>query len=308
MITRRTLLKIGAAATLVPTLTTAQAKGKPMPRVFFHSPHPDDETLSMGLAVTHFIASGYEVHLVSMTNGDALGVANTLNGTSTCTLSDHPYAHNPAREGYPSLSTDDIGAARLKEARAALGAMAMFPTTTPGTVVHHYAGLHDGFGGPPHGAATSTAIAEAKAVIKGFIDEYPNALHYTMSKSDAHPDHAACGAALRELKNDAIYGPPLVNAKFFVSRLYWGLSQPNGLYPQVVLDEADGTLAWYGSASTAFQARKAEYDAWLRTKVVVPYKAWNPAAGAYGIGYHQVASQFNNNFGPSASVANLWHA
>ena len=38
------------------------------------------------------------------------------------------------------------------------------------------------------------------------------------------------------------------------------------------------------------------------------YRAWNTAAGAYGVGYHQVSSQFNNNFGPSATIANLWHA
>lgn len=311
MITRRTILKLGAAAALAPTLTTAQAKGLAMPRVFYYAPHPDDETLSMGLAMMHFIASGYEVHLVSITNGNAIGVANTLNGQTAagtainCSLGDHPYRHNPAREGYAPLTVADIGAARLKEARAALGAMAMLPSATPGTVVHHYGGLSDGFGGPAKGAATSTAVAQVKAIIKGFIDDYPNSLHYTMSASDAHPDHAACGLALRELKNEL---PALTNSKFFVSRLYWGLSQADGKYPQVVLDEADGTLQWYGSGSTSFANRKAEYDAWLRTKVIVPFKAWNPAAGAYGIGYHQVATQFNNNFAPGVSMANVWHS
>lgn len=310
MITRRTILKLGAAAALAPTLTTAQARGKVMPRLFVYAPHPDDETLSMGLALIHFIASGYEVHLVSMTNGDAIGVTNTLNGSNgtgpvTCTIGDHPYVHSPAREGYPELTVADIGAARLKEARAALGAMAMLPSATPGTVVHHYAGLHDGFGGPAHGKATTAAVAQVKTIMQGFIDDYPGSLHYTMSASDAHPDHAACGIALRELKNEL---PALANSKFFVSRLYWALSQPNGLYPQTVLDEADGTLAWYGASSSAFQSRYSEYCAWLRTKAIVPFRAWNPPAGAYGIGYHQVPSQFNNNFGASVSMANLWHS
>lgn len=28
---------------------------------------------------------------------------------------------------------------------------------------------------------------------------------------------------------------------------------------------------------------------------------------AVAIGYHQVANQFAKNFGPTASIANLWH-
>lgn len=272
-----------------------------MPRAFLYSPHPDDETLSMGLAMMHYIASGYEVHLVSMNSGGALGVANTLNGVTACTLADHGYTHNPSREGYAPLSVPDIGAARIKEARTALGAMAMLSSPTPGTITHHTGNLPDGFGSgqtsdstvPP----TPEGIALAKAVIKSYVDAYPNSFHYTMSESDDHPDHAACGYALRELKNE---NPSLINSKFFVSRLYWNTGSG---YPQAVVDAANGTLAWFSAGS-----RKAEYDAWLRGKVIVPYKAWNPAAGAYGIGYHQVAGQFNNNFGSGVSIGNLLHS
>lgn len=309
--TRRQALQLAAATSagvlIRPEL--AKPKGATMPRAFFYSPHPDDETLSMGLAMVHFIASGYDVHLVSMNSGGALGVANTLNGTAACTLpADHPYTHNPAREGYASLTVADIAAARVKEARSALGAMSMIPPTgTLGTVTHHIADLPDGFGAGTTSSSTAPVtpegIAAAKSVIQSYVEGYPNSFHYTMSESDDHPDHAACGYALRELKNDPIIGPSLVNAKFFVSRLYWAISN-GGTYPADVLAAADGTLAWFNYSGS----RKAEFDAWLRTKVVVPYKAWSPAAGTYGLGYHQVAGQFNNNFGPSASIANLWHA
>jgi len=280
-----------------------------MPSVFFYAPHPDDETLSMGVAMLYYIAAGFYVHLVSMNNGGALGVANTVNGLSACsTPADHPYTHNPEREGYAPLTVESVAAARIFEARAAFGAMAMIPPSpgvTPGTVTHHIANLPDMYGA--NGAASSTApvtpegIAAAKAVILPFVQDYPNSFHYTMSESDHHPDHAACGYALRQIKaeNPTLLGDP----RFFVSRLYWGLSQPDGLYPADVLAAANGTLAWFNYSG----ARKAEFDAWLRTKVIVPYRAWNPAAGAYGLGYHQVVSQFNSNFGPAASVANLWH-
>ena len=114
-----------------------------MGRVFFYAPHPDDETLSMGLAMLHYIANGFEVHLVSMCDGSADGVANTLNGSANgtpivcSTPADHPYIHSPAREGYPGgpLTAATVGAARILEARSALGAMAMVPPITPGVTV-----------------------------------------------------------------------------------------------------------------------------------------------------------------------------
>jgi hypothetical protein len=85
----------------------------------------------MGLAILHYIANGFDVHLVSVTSGGALGIANTLNGTATCTTpADHPYIHDAEREGYEPHTTDTIAAARILEARSALGAMAMVPPIT----------------------------------------------------------------------------------------------------------------------------------------------------------------------------------
>jgi len=292
-----------------------------MGRVFFYSPHPDDETLSMGLAMLHYIANGFEVHLVSMTPGDAVGSGYFLNGQTptgtpvVCpTPADHPWTHSPEREGYAPLTTEAVGAARLLEARSALGVMAMVPPIpdangnpiTPGTVVHHYGGLHDGFGNPASGSSTADVTREgidaAKAVMLPFITDYPNSFHYTMSDADHHKDHKACGVALREIKaeNPTLLGGP----RFFVSRLYWATSQPDGKYQQDLLDAANGTLAWFNAYGSHYTA----YVDHLRNRVIKAYRAWAPAAGAYGIGYHQVRSQFEANFGVNASVANLWHA
>ncbi len=291
-----------------------------MGRVFFYAPHPDDETLSMGLAMLYYIAAGFDVHLVSMNSGGALGVANTLNGAvngtpAFCsTPADHPYIHDPAREGYESLTVDSVAAARILEARAALGAMAMVPLNpgvTPGNVFHHVGDLPDGYGSG--GAASSTApvvpegIAAAKAVILPFVQNYPNSFHYTMSPADHHPDHAACGLALREIKaeNPTLLGTP----RFFISRLYWTVT--DGLYAADLRAAAGGTpehpngsIAWFNYSG----AHYTTYANWLKGPVQKVFRAWNPATGAFGIGYHQVTSQFNANLGPSASVGNLWHA
>lgn len=300
---------------------TQSESGDEMARVFFYSPHPDDETLSMGLAMLHYIANGCEVHLVSVTTGDAIGVCNTLNGKKAdgtvipCTSPDHPYVHNPAREGYPALTTDDIGTARIAEARAVLGAMAMVPpVSTSGAVFHHVAGLHDGFGDPTSSSSTSpptrAGIDAAKAVIKSYVDTYSNSFHFTMSQTDDHHDHAACGYALRELKDDTTnkvpwaditYHDALVNARFFVSKLYWENNYAKG---QDVLTMPD--LAWFNYYGTNYD----RYCAWMTSQVIKPYRAWNPAVGAYGVGYHQVSSQFADCFPPAGSTAkqaNLWH-
>lgn len=296
-----------------------------MTRVFFYSPHPDDETLSMGLAMVYYLANGVETHLVSMNSGGAIGVANTLNGATGCSVPvDHPYTHSPEREGYPALSVEDIGNARITEARSVLGAMAMVPPfTSRGAVYHHIAGLPDEFGGPAHNPPTVEGVAAAKEVIKSYVDNYPNSFHFTMSDAEAlegmaadggpgHPDHAACGLALRELKQSTdiapgmggiTYAEALVNARFFVSRLYWATSQPNLLYPPPLLDVAGGSLSWFNVGT-----QYATLTNWLRNQVIKPYRAWNPTAGTYGVAWHQVPSQFNSNFGTGASIANLWHA
>lgn len=298
-----------------------------MARVFFYSPHPDDETLSMGLAMLHYIANACDVHLVSITNGSALGVANTLNGSTdtgtavACTTADHPYIHSPAREGYPLTATRitpaDIAEARNREARSALAAMAMVPPVTPGvtgSITHHVENLPGDFAGTGSSSTspvTPEGIAAAKAIIKRYVDEYPNSFHYTMSQTDDHHDHAACGFALRELKDDTVnkvpwgditYAQALVNARFFVSRLYWAISQPDGQYPADVASMPG--LAWFNYYGSNY----SRYVDWMRNQVIKAYRAWNPAEGSYGVGYHQVSAQFASNFGPNASVANLWHA
>jgi LmbE family N-acetylglucosaminyl deacetylase len=296
-----------------------------MARVIFYAPHPDDETLSMGLAMLYYIANGFDVHLVSMTNGDALGVANTLNGAAdgspiACsTPADHPYVHAPDREQYAALTTDAIGVARLAEARSVLGAMAMIPVIagsngvpiTPGQVFHHYGGLHDGFGAPGQGSSTAPVtpegIAAAKEVMLPFVQDYSNTFHYTMSPADHHHDHAACGLALREIKteNPSLLGTPM----FFISRLYWAVT--NGLYAADLRaaaggtpDNPNGSIGWFSYAGANYNA----YVNHLRNKVIGRYRTWNPAAGSYGVGYHQVAAQFESNFAAGVAVANLWHS
>lgn len=271
-----------------------------MARIVFFAPHPDDETLSAGLALTWYALNGAEVHVVAMTAGEAGGPLGSFNGNNVCNWANHAYTHSPTKEGYTALTGADIGAARLDEGRSAVGAMSVIG---PGTITYHQGGstglLPDGFGTQSDGigANSPTAVADAKAIISEYVNAYSNTFFYTMSPTDDHPDHAACGQALRDLKNA---NPLLSGARFFVSKRYWAVNN-GGSYPADVAAQPD--LKWFDAGTS-----KATIDAHLRGKVIQCFQAWNPAAGSYAIGYHQVAGQFADCFGPNVNIACLWHA
>lgn len=277
-----------------------------MTSVVFYPPHADDETLSAGLALIHYLAAGLDVHVVLMNRGGNGGPLGQLNGDQACTWHGG-IKHNPATEGYAPLTTLDVALGRVQECRSAVGAMG---TITPnsgvaatGKVFFHEADLPDGFGGVSGQPPTAQGIALARAAMEPFIigpDAIPNAFHYTMSWTDNHPDHAACGMALKAIKQDnpTAFGIP----RYFVSRLYW--------------NDADVIAA--GTTTFPVNAtRKADYIALLKGRVAGSYSAWLPAdgpvedpngplrRGAYGFGYHQVVNQFLNNL---AAPENRWHA
>lgn len=271
----------------------------------YYIPHPDDETLSMGLHIMDQISKGNPVHLVFMSRGANTGALSVLQGVKNglplpCGF--HGWTHDPVREGYADeLDGVDIAQSRINEGRSALGLMGTMPAMngiTPGALSWSESGLPDGFGSLP---PTQTEVDAVKDVIRDRMAAYPNAFHYTMSASDQQDEHATCGKALRQLKNTE---PSLANAKFFVSRLYWASSN-GGVYPQYVLDEAAGSLQWYDSVDVG--NRYAELTGFLRTRVVPVYGAWNPKEGCLGIGRHSVNGQFNSNFAAGVTIANLIH-
>lgn len=308
-----------------------------MSRACFFVPHPDDETLSMWPAL-HLLAAGYTVHFVFMSRGGVTPEAVRLNGVdptgtpSVCSLPDHAYVHKPADEQYAPLTQADMGPIRLREgysAAAIMGRIAPTNPATPGHVICHDENLPLEWGnGSGHGDPTAEGIQAAEDIIRRYVEDLPNTFFYTMSPTDDHPDHAACGKALRNLKGDptrGIAGDPvlaseLVNAMFFVSKLYWGSATTPR--PADVLAEK---CAWYPNIypnNTASLPRMPEYSTYLRNKVIRPYvSSWCSAdqtvevgqeaaisRGTFCVGGHQVYSQFYNAIiNPSIAISALWH-
>lgn len=320
MITRRTLLK---ASALVPLASTLRTGGRKVAQHVLISPHIDDETLTFALPLMNWVGRGENVHVAFMNRGGTATVRDYINGVSGCNC--HPWRHSPAREGYePLLTTADVGDARLLEARSAMSALSTIPakdvygvTIPQGNLTWSEGGLADNFGGTTLPPLESGSDA-AEQAIRLLVQRFPNAFFYTMSEGDASPDHRACGIALRRLMNSddvvpgrtSTYRQLLVNARFFVSRLYWAASN-GGSYPQAVLDAAGvdengaSRLKWYNAATVG--SRYDEYCGYIRTRLILPYTSWLPAQGVFGIGNHSVHAQFTNNFGTGVSIASVWH-
>lgn len=248
-----------------------------MSDVFLFEPHADDFLLSKGIAAAHYLGAGWKVHLVTMSAEGSGGVLDDLAGDVVC--GSHGYRHNPAMEGYTAPLEADFHDLRLAESRAALGTLSAAVAGSPG-VEHFDGGLPSGYGGATSGPPTAAGVAAAKEVIKHYVDTYANGttFFHTMSPTDNHPDHAACGIALRELKNDPVYAPIVSGSRFFVSRLYWNDAD-------VI---AEGTTTFPVTAS-----RKAEYDKAVRIAAKA-YAAWQPPH-TLSVGYHQVINQFYQN-------------
>jgi LmbE family N-acetylglucosaminyl deacetylase len=246
-------------------------------QVFLIEPHADDFLLSQGLAAAHYLGAGFKVHLVTMSPGGSGGVLDDLAGDVVC--GSHGYRHSPVKEGYVAPLEADFHSLRLAESRAALGTLAA-AITGSGDIEHFDGGLPTGFGGPWGSPPTADGVAQAKAVIKHYVDLYGNGttFFHAMSPTDNHPDHAACGLALRELKNDPAYSYTLSGSRFFVSRLYWNDADV----------AAEGTATFPVTAS-----RKAEYDKAVRIAAKA-YAAWQPPQ-SLAVGYHQVINQFYQN-------------
>jgi LmbE family N-acetylglucosaminyl deacetylase len=307
-------------------------------RVIVLDPHPDDETLSKW-PMMHYLACGYDVHVVHLTRGEVTPASLRFDpdpahysptGQPNCGWPDHPYKHDPVREGFVLPTTEEIGLARLAEAASAVGAMAAIAPVsgfTTGQVYSYDENLGSQYGcdfcGSSTAPVTEAAITKCDEIIRRYMDLLPGSLVWSMSPTDAHPDHRAAGIALRRLKGTPVYNattktftfvngdpvlaPLLVNASFWVSKRYWSL--PADQYGNRLSEYC----AWYPNQypnNTLQPARITEYTAWLKAQVLKAYTAWNPAGGSFAIGGgHSTPSQFADCFGPPPPfvASALWH-
>ncbi|NAZ77986.1 hypothetical protein GTQ99_21620 [Kineococcus sp. T13] len=222
-------------AITVRTQSMAAPEGVDDPVVFF-SPHADDETLTTGPAIERAVAEGRHVVVVLVTDGRA-SAARELTG----------------------LSVAEFSAARDREFLAACAALGV-----PQEQVF--------LGHCVDGALTP---ALARSVVGTWTGLFPAGAFRTTSWSDGHRDHAALGAALRDLA-------PTTggDVRFYVKPDEWALERER---PALSSERAPGRR---------YLAACEEY---ART---------DPAAGRYGIGRLSVPDVFALR---RASDESRWH-
>jgi len=230
----------------------------------FYAPHPDDETLSMGVLITAAVQRGDRVILVGLADGRTTGAVRAI---STRLAAEHhgttaPGGTTPGRATPGSatrpggLSRDQVGAARDAELRRAATDLGIRPDDL---VLAH-------LDAPDSDDGAIITVTEAEQVMRTFAARYPGATHVTMSDVAEHQqDHLDAGVALHQL----LSASAVTAAAWTVSRLWWHLPGPTWTWALPTPTERD-------------RIRRAARE----------YLTWNPAYGEYAFGFYSVRWQF----------------
>lgn len=206
----------------------ALAPGRPALVVV--SPHPDDETLSMGVLIADAERAGTRCILVEMTDGGSSGAYPEVL---------RRWRAWPGSSSRPPLTRAVLARARLAEMAAASRRLGI----APGDVV--LAHTDD----PRSDAGARTTLAEARAVISTLSAAYPDATFATMSyTAERQLDHLDDGVALQQLADSGV----VRHAEWVVSRLWWQLPTPAWSW-RLPADRAVGAQV---------RAAAAEYARW----------------------------------------------
>ena len=200
--------------------------------VIWYAPHPDDETIYMGGSIS--LERRRRNIVVVMTRGGASKAWEKINAH---------VAHPLDAEGFQQ--------ARQRELAAAVAALGV----GPGDLLVH--DLPD----------SGVEVDAARRIIRSMAARYPGAQHRTMSYLDPHPDHRACGQALR----DAYRAGEVSDCVFHL--------------PVLVVSPDLGAPVTFDAA--AVERKRAA----LRE-----YEVWNPSRHRYALGAHSVAQLIRKHY------------
>lgn len=167
--------------------------------VLFISPHPDDESLSMGMGIANHLWYGHDVHLTLLSWGSESSARDVINGSVYCSW--HKVNHNPGPEGYSPLDVGQFSNARINEFRYSAACLGVKPENIS---IYNYS----------DGGITKDDV---KSTISSFLSGHPGATIKTPSYYDKHPDHSVCGYALLDMYKSG----EVIDARFYVSPTQW---------------------------------------------------------------------------------------
>lgn len=272
--------------------------------------HIDDEMISAGVLNVFYAAHGHTVNLNYMNRGGNGGPSGQLDGTEHCVR--HNLTHNPVRESYLQqvpFQPVDIGLLRIAEGRSIAGMLDSMPPLVdkgngagfyqPGDVTYSDHDLPDGFGGLAGQPPTEAGIDAVYDVICERALARPGSIFLSHAEDDVHPDHAACGRALRRAVVNGKVGPA---ARWVVSPNFWFTTTAFPVNRALIYAHGPG---WFDPGMYYPLARESIRE-FARMTVGI-YDSWNPAGGSYAIGAHQVWGQILKVYGPGKTPAVLWY-
>jgi LmbE family N-acetylglucosaminyl deacetylase len=225
------------------------------PAVFF-SPHQDDELLSMGPDILRHLAAGHDTHVVLMTEGGDTSARWSINGYDSET-------GRPVSSGWWGGRHDPA-----LEGYAPLTWDDVYDARD-----REFRSCLGALGVPESNRnllrTPDRTVPGFKETIRGVLMQFPaETICRTLSPLDTHDDHRAIAQALWELWDEGVVS----DAAFWLSRF-------------------DLIKERVGSSHLS----PATTDAELKTieQATRAYRAWNPSAGSYAVGYHSVPGQFS---------------
>jgi LmbE family N-acetylglucosaminyl deacetylase len=224
------------------------------------SPHQDDELLTMGTGIIKDVVEGKEVHVILCTDGRTSGVKNVLKNGQPCSIcqgTTHSYTLNDE-------DFIDSRDAEFTDSCLALG--------VPASNIH----IHGKGDGQKRAIDGALDAADAQAIIRRYLDGYPNATVATVAPltgPEQHNDHRCLGEAAVSLRVEGKIG----TLNLFVEPY---------LYPAVV-DRLPETILRLSCPSI-------DAGAWARFSAAAgAYTRFSPESKRYAIGRHSMPAEFS---------------
>ncbi len=226
--------------------------------ILYFSPHQDDELLSMGIDICNSINEGHDVHVILCTDGSKCTVRQDLANGKKCNKCPGTHTYH--------LTEEELVAARDKEFRESCRALGVEDSN-----VHI---LQDRF---TDGKLT---ICDSKKTILRYLKVMgPDCVVCTLDPNHEtnrqHRDHKGMGYAAVELFNEGFIRELRVFTEPYLSELFHHKTAFVRGEVRAVIDTA-----------TALTKGKIE-------KAAEAYFCWEPEAGRYAVGYHDIAEAFN---------------
>ncbi len=226
--------------------------------ILYFSPHQDDELLSMGIDICNSVSGGHDVHVILCTDGSKCSVRDKLADGKACDKCPGTHMYH--------LTEEELTAARDEEFRESCRAL--------GVEDGHVHILKNRF---TDGRLT---VCDSKKTILRYLNEMgPDCAVCTLSpnieNSRQHPDHKALGYAAVELFNEGFIRELRVFTEPYYAEFF-----------QQKTDFVRGKIRTLIDTATALVQEKIQ-------KAAEAYSHWEPGAGRYAVGYHDIAEAFD---------------